>query len=247
MSEWSRAIGAWTLESERRRSALLADEASQVGYLVARALLRLVAAATPGVVDPRTLVVEHDAAGKPTVPAIPQLSVSISHQPEMVVVGACLGAPIGVDIESAATFGQGSGQVDLRLAQRMFDRAEVSALRELDDEQRRLAMLRYWTLKEAAGKALGVGIERSLRGVVVELSDSAARIRSIFGDESTGHWSLRELWLDQGPSCGADSAAKPPAAVGTMRCAVAIAGTGVELTKPQPVTNTNLLAGDLQS
>ena len=112
---------------------------------------------------------ERDDQGKPRVaPGLPPLSFSLTHCRGLAACAvASAEMEIGVDAEPL------DRRVEpLRLARRFFASQEADALAALaDDEARRGAFLRLWTLKEATVKALGTGIADSLQGFAFAADD----------------------------------------------------------------------------
>lgn len=95
--------------------------------------------------------VERDRTGRPWVPR-GDIHVSISHHAGRTAVAATTLGPIGIDIETVR-------RVPARaLAERWFDPAEARYVAGLPEHAQSDAFLRLWTLKEAVGKALGVGL-----------------------------------------------------------------------------------------
>ena len=98
-------------------------------------------------VDRPTLT--HDDTGRPHVAG---LAVSISYSLHQIAVAASYDGPIGVDIEDVRPR-------HLGVADRWFTPRELDWMTRQPDRLR--AFLHLWTAKEAAGKALGLGLRRS--------------------------------------------------------------------------------------
>lgn len=95
-----------------------------------------------------------DPLGAPQVQAgaDESLRVSVSHSRGVVAVAASRYLPVGVDVE------RGYPVTVAGLAGRWFDPQEVAWLDRQPPGARMQAFLLLWTAKEAAGKALGVGL-----------------------------------------------------------------------------------------
>jgi 4'-phosphopantetheinyl transferase len=93
---------------------------------------------------------------------------SISHSGGVLVVAVAQGAKIGVDVELAPFDAFGSRA----LARRMCHPDELVPLTGMPEPQRRRALARLWTAKEAIVKADGRGLAIDLRGVVPPLGAS---------------------------------------------------------------------------
>lgn len=135
----------------------------------ARALLRRTLSQARPDVAPDDWRFERDDQGKPHIaPGLPPLSFSLTHCRGL---AACAVAPaeidVGVDAEPL------DRRVEpLRLARRFFTGQEADGLAAMtDDDARRGAFLKLWTLKEATVKALGTGIAGSLQGFAFAACD----------------------------------------------------------------------------
>jgi phosphopantetheine--protein transferase-like protein len=124
--------------------------------------------------SPQQVRVESTAAGKPQLADMPSLNVSVSHSGGVVVAAACRSVPVGVDVECAPA---GPSQ-PRRLAQRLFAQRELDAVRVMPDDLLVDWFASAWTIKEAVGKALGVGIWPALSQVVVGRDGALSEVRS---------------------------------------------------------------------
>ena len=143
-----------------------------------------------------------------------RFAVSLTHTNDAVVAAASPDAArLGVDVERLdRTVRAGA------LARRYFAPGEADELGRLAPNRRREAFLRAWTLKEAWGKATGMGVPRALPLVAFPMHDLAAgggppearpaRIRPPAETRFPGPW---RLWT---------------AAVGIHSLGVAAAGHG---------------------
>ena len=87
--------------------------------------------------------------GKPFFADCP-LHFSISHTKNYVFV-AVSDRPIGIDAEET------DRDIDLRLAKKILSANEFSQFEKAEDQ--RIALLKFWVLKEAAGKCAGEGLQ----------------------------------------------------------------------------------------
>ena len=87
--------------------------------------------------------------GKPYFMDCP-LHFSISHTPHYVFV-ALSDRPIGIDAEETGR------EIKLSLAEKLLSPGELAQFQKAEDK--RLALLKFWVLKEAAGKCTGQGLQ----------------------------------------------------------------------------------------
>lgn len=83
-----------------------------------------------------------------------EMAISISHTGNWLCCALYKEQSIGVDIERS------NRAVNLALAERYFSKEEIAYL--LSASATTYCFLRLWTLKEAYGKALGIGINRAV-------------------------------------------------------------------------------------
>lgn len=95
------------------------------------------------------LEIAADAHGKPYLPAMPQVHISLSHT-RSAVACALAGCPVGVDIEHAAR------RVHATFAQRYFSPREQAAAKTPQE------IIAVWTRKEALLKRDGTGLRSAI-------------------------------------------------------------------------------------
>ncbi|MGW1809683.1 4'-phosphopantetheinyl transferase family protein [Streptomyces sp. NPDC002078] len=118
----------------------------------ARTLLRRAVAVVTGT-DEDVLEVARTPSGRPYLRGAERMSVSLSHTGDLLVVGISRVGPIGVDAELDSRTVHADA-----LAREFCTAHERTALARLPDEERRTALIRLWTLKEAYSKAMGLGL-----------------------------------------------------------------------------------------
>jgi 4'-phosphopantetheinyl transferase len=147
-------------DGERARGARFVTARHRVLFVAAHALVR---AALSGLTDapPAAWRFVPDKNGKPAAhlgarPA--PISFNLSHTDGLAGVAAIAqpGRALGFDVERLAR------AVDLRVADRFFNRHETRWLEGLAEPLRRSGFLRLWTLKEAFIKATGKGLTQDL-------------------------------------------------------------------------------------
>jgi 4'-phosphopantetheinyl transferase len=188
---WWASLDLSELETERLRQVLSPEEkrraerfrvtAATRRFVAARAALRLVLAETIGV-EPVELEFRLGQHGKPHLAdGGPYFNASDSGD---YVVVALTTAEVGVDIELARAM---AGRE--RLARRVCTDRELAMLERVPDEERGALLLRLWTCKEAALKAIGTGLPGGMRNVEVEIpTHGSPRLVQLSG-ESDG-WTL---------------------------------------------------------
>ena len=107
--------------------------------------------------------------GKPYFVDSP-LHFSISHTPHFVFV-ALSDRPIGIDAEET------DREIKLALAEKLLSPGELAQFQNAEDK--RLALLKFWVLKEAAGKCSGQGMQLWPNHTDFSLSDP--RVQEIAG------------------------------------------------------------------
>ncbi len=107
--------------------------------------------------------------GKPYFADSP-LHFSVSHTKNY-VFAALSDRPIGIDAEEL------DREIDLRLAEKILSSNEFSQFEKAEDK--RLALLAFWVLKEAAGKCTGEGLQLWPNHTDFSLSDP--RVQELSG------------------------------------------------------------------
>jgi len=140
-------------EEERARSSRFRSWHDRRDFVIAHDLLRRSLSKCYGV-SPEAWAFAAGALGQPIVRAPTcHASFSISHTRGLVACAIASEMTVGVDIERVdPTF-----PID-EVAERHFTSQEVAALRRLSGDARAVLFCEFWTLKEAFGKALGVGL-----------------------------------------------------------------------------------------
>jgi len=122
-------------------------------HVVGRGMARTLLASSD--VAPQDIEFSFNAHGKPDVvgPAKAKRPFNIAHTEGMVVFASCEIGQIGVDVERLTR------STNIDIAHRYFAKPEVDfVISHREDEERRLAFLKVWTLKESFIKAIGMGL-----------------------------------------------------------------------------------------
>lgn len=159
----------WLTEEERQRADRFRVATSRNQHVVGRGMARRLLADcdppdrsavgdTPAI-DPSEIVFAYTPHGKPFVigPRTLIRPFNVAHTDGMVLFVDGRSGWVGVDVERI------SRRTDVALAERYFAKPEVEyVLDQPDDDSRRRAFLRVWTLKEAFIKAIGTGLSMPL-------------------------------------------------------------------------------------
>ncbi|MGW1013951.1 4'-phosphopantetheinyl transferase family protein [Streptomyces termitum] len=151
-----------------------------------------------------------EPGGKPYLRGCPGLEVSLSHSGAFLALGLSRLGRIGVDAES-----EGRPLYGRPVAREVFTAPERAALRRLPEAGRNAAAVRLWTLKEAYGKAWGLGLRlpaRSFGFAVPATVGTAVPLHRPDGTPAADRgWRFVTHRTPCGWSVGAALAAPPPA------------------------------------
>jgi 4'-phosphopantetheinyl transferase len=187
--------------AERTRAEQFRFERDRQHYFAARGILRGLlsnALETPA----SALAFEYGAHGKPEIAALNRggdtLRFNMSHAAGLAIFALAWNRNLGIDVEAmeylVADFEDLSD-----LAMRFLSPRELAIWQALsDDTERRRALLRAWTRKEAYLKAIGKGLFDEMRTVEVALDAAtpqpALTIRSTAEDEELKRdWTVHDL------------------------------------------------------
>jgi 4'-phosphopantetheinyl transferase len=117
-----------------------------------------------GSASPRSWRFSRTSYGKPHVAGgLPQVHFCMSHTDTLSVIAVSAHAPVGVDAETAIEV------VDDELIASVCSTSERKALARLPEGDRRRALTRLWTLKEAYSKLTGTGLATDIRSVAFQV------------------------------------------------------------------------------
>ncbi|MGW8063170.1 4'-phosphopantetheinyl transferase family protein [Streptomyces ziwulingensis] len=141
--------------AERRRAEGFRRDPDRRLYVAARTLLRTALSRCVPDVPPADWRFTAGPHGRPEPagpPTVPRLRFSVSHAPGLAVCLVCPEWDCGVDVEVT------DRTVDpVRVARTMFHPRETARVLAAPPAERGGVFLRHWTLKEAYGKARGLG------------------------------------------------------------------------------------------
>ena len=167
--------------AELRRAKRFRVAAAARRFIGARAALRMILGRVTDT-EPAEVEFLFGERGKPRLPdGGPFFNASDSGD---YVVVALTTAEVGVDIELARVVRRRD-----RLAKRVCTDSELELLAQAPEEERDALLLRLWTCKEAALKAIGIGLSGGARNVEAQIPPNGTPRLSRLLDE-TAHWSL---------------------------------------------------------
>lgn len=166
---WSASLDASDLEVGALRRLLNPRELERADrfrvpnaarrFIAARAVLRTLLG-TVTATDPARVEFAYGERGKPSVSGAPHFNASDSGD---TVVVAMASEEVGVDVEGLRSLPNPD-----RLARRICTPYELEQLDALTEKEAGAALLRLWTYKEAALKAVGLGLPGGLRNVEID-------------------------------------------------------------------------------
>lgn len=157
---------------EREHAARFRQSADRDRFLAARALLRhALQEASEGEIASEDWSFRIDANGKPEVAdGLPQIAFNLSHSGSCVAVAISGDGLIGIDVESALP------DLRLEIVPDVLTAREQGMLRLLGRREQWDRFIRLWTVKEACGKALGLGMGIQFTTFEVALDPLAVRV-----------------------------------------------------------------------
>ena len=135
---------------EREKASRFRFDADARRFVLGRLAIRRLLAEIGGLA-PEALQIVDDKLGKPTCPQLPGWSFNLSHSGDFVLIGLSPQHPIGVDVEAHTT----PFPVDIAP---LLGRREADLIAGAPAEQAAQLFYTFWTIKEAALKALGCGL-----------------------------------------------------------------------------------------
>lgn len=155
---------------EKVRAKSFRAERHQQGFVIARAVLRILIAAYCAC-DPNQVAFDYGPQGKPALTMPPRLSrdlgFNLSHSGDAVLIALTRDAEIGADVEEIS-----SGSIRSEaIADSCLNAAELHRLEHVPACEKSLLLLRLWTHKEAYLKAIGCGLSMPPQDLTVTFTD----------------------------------------------------------------------------
>jgi 4'-phosphopantetheinyl transferase len=186
-----RRLGATLAPAERDRAARFMFDRDRDRYIAAHGALRAVLAGYLGR-EPAALAFDQGRWGKPALTggaASAGVRFNLSHAGRLALVAVARDREVGVDVERLR------GDVNaLEIADRYFAPEEARLLRALPSAERVATFHRFWTGKEALGKAVGKGIVAGLATPMPPAAWEGIPLQ----DDAGGWWRLWSLPVGAG-------------------------------------------------
>jgi len=179
---------------EREQCARFVRAADRSQSAVSRGSLRAVLAMYLRE-DPRTLSLTRGTSGKPRLDrANPPIQFNVSHAGKLALIAVTRGGRVGIDIERIRDVPDMEA-----ILRNFFSRQESAYIRPRKGAGRKRAFFLLWTRREAAAKALGIGLFDCFERVVLPAPEHARSGFRIALPEldppsnQTGEWWIRDL------------------------------------------------------
>jgi 4'-phosphopantetheinyl transferase len=179
------SLAAVLSSAEQARAARFGRPDLRDRYVVGRATLRALLGQKLGI-PAAAVVIGRGRRGRPLVAcdSAPGLDFNVSHTRGVALFGITEAERIGVDIEHSER------QLNVEGVSRKFMSArEQAELDAMPEDDRRRALLRLWTCKEAMSKATGDALSAPFRKMAVTL-DAIPRLAEGPSPYTPGRWRL---------------------------------------------------------
>lgn len=198
----------WLSADEQARSERFRFPKDRERFVICRAALRSILGARLGV-SPADICFDYGEYGRPTLRGKTGDSgpyFNVAHCRGLGCIAVTSGHDVGVDVEAV----RGLNDLDLMIRKTLAP-SEQRHMAGLPADDRLRTFFRYWTLKEALLKVVGVGLQWPLREIELDLSIEERIVRLPDNLPTGGRLLLRELDLE-GDYCGAlaTEATEPP-------------------------------------
>jgi phosphopantetheinyl transferase/N-acetylglutamate synthase-like GNAT family acetyltransferase len=176
-------------EEERARAARFATDAIRNRWLHGHVAMRRILAREAGV-PPSAIGYGTGEHGKPFVasPAGTGIEFSYSDAEDLALLAVSRRGPLGVDVERLDP-----GVESDAIAESRFAARERDALRQTPSGERPARFVRLWARKEAALKAIGIGLPFGLAKVEVPVDSALACAVEISIEGSSSRWWVEDI------------------------------------------------------
>jgi 4'-phosphopantetheinyl transferase len=178
-------------DAERDRAARFATDALRNRWLHGHVAMRAILARELGI-PPRDIAYVTGEHGKPLLAwhGPPPLDFSFSDVESIALLAVSRGGPVGVDVETIR-----ENVAITPISESRFAIAERDAVRDATDADRAACFYRIWTRKEAALKAIGVGLAQGLARFAVPVASTTQVAAPLVIPDDRHAWVLDDLAL----------------------------------------------------
>lgn len=179
---------------ERRRASGYRHEADRLRYVISRGTLRALLGRLLQI-EPASVAFGSGEFGKPFVAAHHGLHFNTSHSGDWVLHAFSSDVPLGVDVQALPP-----EPLDLEDFRRVLAAPELDRLRSLPMAQRRAVFVDLWVCKEAYVKAIGQGLNRTLRDICIAPLERGGYALLDDCDPGAGRGAWTLAMIDLGPA-----------------------------------------------
>jgi 4'-phosphopantetheinyl transferase len=178
-------------ESERDRAARFATDPLRNRWLHGHVAMRMILAREAGI-PPRELIYLTGEHGKPVLAwnGPPPVDFSFSDVESLALLAVSRAGPVGVDVETIR-----ENVAITPISESRFAIAERDAVRDAPEAERAARFYRIWTRKEAALKAIGVGLAQGLARFAVPVAATPQSAAPLVIPDDRHAWVLDDLAL----------------------------------------------------
>lgn len=138
-------------DHEKKQAEKFKFSQDQINYILTHSYLRKVIALFTHR-EANSIIFKYNSYGKPYLSETPEIGFNLSHSDDQVLIAIARNSEVGVDIEKIK-------DIDIEpIINRILSPLELEEISNLTGEKRTHAFYNVWTQKEAAVKALGIGL-----------------------------------------------------------------------------------------
>jgi len=182
-------------EKGRERISFFKFKQVQESYIISQGGLRLLLGYYLGI-EPELIQVGRLSKGKPYSVDNPTLRFNMSNSGRRVVYAFSMDEEIGIDLERIREM----SDLD-ELIEKNYNKYEQSYINKLP-EQRLYRFFKFWTIKEAYLKAIGVGMRIPPEDLEFSVQNGKYSLQSIRGEMDTDDWLFNDFELEEGEYVG---------------------------------------------
>jgi 4'-phosphopantetheinyl transferase len=193
-------------ESGRERISYFKFKQVQESYIISQGGLRLLLSYYLGI-DPEKIELGKLSKGKPISLDEPKLRFNMSNSGRRVVYVFSIDEELGIDLERIREM------PDLdELIEKNYSASERKYINKLP-EKRLYRFFKFWTIKEAYLKAIGVGMRIPPEDLEFTVQNGVYALQSIRGEVDTENWIFKDFELEEGEYVGTLTIKNPDAMI----------------------------------